>query len=37
LVASLVGRACGRDVHVIEMSEAPPSLKERVREDGVPL
>jgi predicted nucleotidyltransferase len=37
VVASLVGRACGRDVHVIEMSEAPPSLKERVHEDGVPL
>ena len=37
MVASLVGRACGRDVHVIEMSEAPPSLKMRVREDGVPL
>jgi predicted nucleotidyltransferase len=37
MVASLVGRACGRDVHVIEMSEAPASLKERVHEDGVPL
>jgi len=37
VVASLVGRACGRDVHVIEMSEAPASLKERVRENGVPL
>jgi hypothetical protein len=29
--------ACGRDVHVIEMAEAPSSLKERVRQDGVPL
>ena len=37
MVASLVGRACGRDVHVIEMAEAPSSLKARVREDGVPL
>jgi predicted nucleotidyltransferase len=37
MVASLVGRACELDVHVIEMSEAPPSLKERVHEDGVPL
>ena len=37
MVASLLGRACGRDVHVIEMSEAPPSLKERVHVDGVPL
>ena len=37
MVASLIGRACGRDVHVIEMSEAPPSLKERVHADGVPL
>ncbi len=36
-VASLVGRACQRDVHVIEMSEAPPSLQERVRQSGVPL
>lgn len=37
LVASLVGCACGLDVHVIEMSEASVSLKERVRKDGVPL
>jgi len=37
LLASLVGRVCGRDVHVIEMSEAPLSLRERVREKGVPL
>jgi predicted nucleotidyltransferase len=37
VVASLVGRACGRDVHVVEMSEAPLSLKERVRKDGVAL
>jgi predicted nucleotidyltransferase len=36
-VASIVGRACNRDVHVIAMSEAPLSLKERVREGGVPL
>lgn len=37
LVASVVGRACGLDVHVIELSEAPPSLKQRVHEAGVPL
>ncbi len=37
VVASLVGRACGRDVHVVEMGEAPLSLKERARRDGVPL
>jgi predicted nucleotidyltransferase len=37
VVASVVGRACGLDVHVIELSEAPLSLKERVRENGVPL
>lgn len=37
MVASIVGRACGRDVHVIAMSEAPPSLKQRVRADGVSL
>ena len=37
MVASLVGRACRRDVHVIEMAEAPSSLKQRGREDGVPL
>lgn len=37
MVASVVGRACGRDVHVIATSDAPPSLKQRVREDGVSL
>ncbi len=37
VVASLVGHSCGLDVHVIEMAEAPASLKERVRADGVPL
>lgn len=37
MVASVVGRACGRDVHVIAMSEAPATLKQRVREDGVSL
>jgi predicted nucleotidyltransferase len=37
VVASVVGRACGLDVHVIELTEAPVSLKERVRADGVPL
>ncbi|MGD0836832.1 MAG: nucleotidyltransferase domain-containing protein [Polyangia bacterium] len=37
MVASLVGRRCGRDVHVIAICDAPPSLKERVLERGVPL
>jgi predicted nucleotidyltransferase len=37
VVASVVGRACGRDVHVVAMSEAPASLKKRAREDGVRL
>ena len=37
VVASLVGRTCRRDVHVIAMSEAPASLRERVRAEGVPL
>jgi predicted nucleotidyltransferase len=37
MVASLVGRACGLDVHVIDLSEAPESLRERVRADGVSL
>ena len=36
-VASLVGRGCGLDVHVIRVSDAPPSLRERVRDEGVPL
>jgi predicted nucleotidyltransferase len=36
-VASLVGRGCGLDVHVIRMSDAPASLRERVRDEGVPL
>ena len=34
-VASLVGRACSLDVYVIEMSEAPLSLRKRVFDDGV--
>lgn len=33
-VASLVGRACGLDVHVIDMADAPESLKERVLLEG---
>lgn len=37
VVASLVGRACGLDVHVIAMSGAPPSLKERALAEGLPL
>ena len=36
-VASVVGRGCGLDVHVIRVSDAPPSLRDRVRDQGVPL
>jgi predicted nucleotidyltransferase len=36
-VASVVGRGCGLDVHVIRMPDAPPSLTERARDEGVPL
>jgi predicted nucleotidyltransferase len=36
-VASLVGRACGCDVHVVDWEEAPESLRARVLEEGVPL
>jgi predicted nucleotidyltransferase len=36
-LASLIGRACQRDVHVIDWSEAPESLRERVTLEGVVL
>lgn len=36
-VASLVGRACGRDVHVIDLTDAPDSLRQRVLDEGLPL
>ncbi len=37
MVASIIGRAAGLDAHVIERSEAPPSLIERAIKDGLPL
>ena len=36
-VASLVGRACGRDVHVIDWADAPDSLRDRASAEGLPL
>jgi len=36
-IASMVGRACGLDVHVIDASEAPESLRNRVMAEGQPL
>ncbi|MES1171741.1 MAG: nucleotidyltransferase domain-containing protein [Bacteroidota bacterium] len=36
-VASLVGRACGLDVHVVDWTEAPTSLRDRVLGEGVTL
>ncbi|HVU51470.1 MAG TPA: nucleotidyltransferase domain-containing protein [Polyangia bacterium] len=36
-IASIVGRACGVDVHVIDAAEAPESLKARVLAEGLPL
>ncbi len=36
-IASLVGRACGRDVHVVDWSDAPETLRLRVSDEGVPL
>lgn len=37
LVASIVGRACNLDVHVIDTSDAPASLRDRAMSDGVAL
>jgi hypothetical protein len=34
-IASIVGRACGVDVHVIDAAEAPESLKARVLAEGL--
>jgi predicted nucleotidyltransferase len=36
-IASIVGRACGLDVHVIDASEAPESLRDRAMAEGQPL
>lgn len=36
-IASIVGRACGLDVHVVDGAEAPESLKARVAAEGLPL
>ena len=36
-IASLVGRAYGRDVHVIDWADAPDSLRRRVSDEGLPL
>lgn len=36
-LASFVARACGRDVHVIDVETAPASLRDRVLRDGHPL
>lgn len=37
LVASIVGRACSLDVHVIDAKDAPASLRDRVMAEGLPL
>ncbi len=36
-LASQVWRICNRPVHSMTFEQAPPSLAERVRRDGVPL
>ena len=36
-VAGVVGRSTGREVHAIRIDEAPPSLVERVVEEGILL
>jgi predicted nucleotidyltransferase len=36
-IASIVGRACGLDVHVVDSAEAPVSLHARVMSEGYPL
>ena len=36
-IASIVGRACGLDVHVVDSDEAPESLRARVASEGQPL
>jgi predicted nucleotidyltransferase len=36
-LASVVGEACGRDVHVVALETAPEALRERALRDGRPL
>jgi predicted nucleotidyltransferase len=36
-IASLVGRACGLDVHVLDASDAPESLRQRALTEGQAL
>jgi predicted nucleotidyltransferase len=36
-LAGRVSAACGRDVHVIDLETAPPTLRERAVRDGRPL
>ncbi|HVZ73047.1 MAG TPA: nucleotidyltransferase domain-containing protein [Polyangia bacterium] len=36
-IASVIGRACRLDVHVIDAAEAPVMLRERVLSEGEPL
>lgn len=36
-LASDVARACGREVHVVELEGAPEALRERVLREGRPL
>jgi predicted nucleotidyltransferase len=37
LLAAVVSRRCGRDVHAVELERAPESLRSRVLADGTPL
>ncbi len=37
LFASIVGRACERDVHVVDWSDAPETLRQHVSARGLPL
>jgi predicted nucleotidyltransferase len=37
MLASRIGRACGRDVHVVAWSDAPEALRRRVSDEGLPL
>ena len=36
-LASRIGRACGKDVHVIDWADAPESLRTRVLAEGTAL
>jgi len=36
-IASVAGRACGLDVHVVDAEEAPDSLRARATSEGLPL